>query len=660
MEPDNFNYDNSASCSLSPESPMMLPKLKNKKWLPDGTRELSEACKSGNLEQINEILINARIDLSNLKHSRFNPIFVAFKHKQLSTLRFLMDRGAVIDLTSGLKPILKLAKENPDNTMLGVILERVAHSGFKKNLALAESLEMAVERQMSDIVTLFIAKGAYPLKQENINYKIFCYMIERNYIQCVAKMASSPTSHMEFSSNLIADSNLLEIAVKLNRFEIVHILLTRGARVDSGTMRPLITAITLGHNRIASLLINNKADTKTVVNWPSPSSRPMTPMGIACRIGNMVAVRLLVEVAHLDVNKACEPMNQLTPLHVACDYFKCHGNLELIKYLIRIADINARDVHNHTALFYSICDNNWSLTDLLLRTGAAINTQNLEGWTPLHSAAINHSPSCMKVLLRYNGNLNIRDKLYRSPIHYAVTESASRVNLDVLNMLLNRHTMIDINRYLDDEGNNLLRYLIVRKFEGHGICETLNALLHYGGDMSSQFVHFPICGSNTSESPVDFCKKITFYDKVFLLGYRPDSFTSSLLDTYNYKRDDQAALYLYGNELRQMRSLLFENNPNISLYDLLVANKDRAAAYTAYSRLINYFEGTGRDLVAVFPHYGLLLNSKIRKGSCRRLLKEAGRQKLSALIGVKLPGSLTEIIFRDFNQRDLELLIQHS
>lgn len=98
------------------------------------------------------------------------------------------------------------------------------------------------------------------------------------------------------------------------------------------------------------------------------------------------------------------------------DYSKCNAlsfpeiNEEIARYLIeRGADINYKDIYKNTPLHHhsaSIKNN----IDLIMELGADIEAKNYEGQTPLHYAAYLFRTDNIEKLLKYNPNINTKDK----------------------------------------------------------------------------------------------------------------------------------------------------------------------------------------------------------------------------------------------------------
>jgi len=65
---------------------------------------------------------------------------------------------------------------------------------------------------------------------------------------------------------------------------------------------------------------------------------------------------------------------------------------------------------------------------VLLRRGALITSQDNNGQTALHWAALTGSYKCLKMLLAQAADVKIRDVDGRTPLHLATSHSSSKVH----------------------------------------------------------------------------------------------------------------------------------------------------------------------------------------------------------------------------------------
>jgi hypothetical protein len=132
-----------------------------------------------------------------------------------------------------------------------------------------------------------------------------------------------------------------------------------------------------------------------------------------------------------------------TPLHSAA----CYGDVEIVQILLNLeADVNIRNNDSETPLDYvsvapsdsgDVPDYSQSLANvarLLLDRGADINTRDIFGWTPLHSAAYMRRIDVIRVLLERGANTGPEDKQGRTPFSLA-----KKYGYDEIMKLLSEH-----------------------------------------------------------------------------------------------------------------------------------------------------------------------------------------------------------------------------
>lgn len=102
----------------------------------------------------------------------------------------------------------------------------------------------------------------------------------------------------------------------------------------------------------------------------------------------------------------------MTPLH----YSILNKNIPLIEYIIKCGgDINARESSGFGCLHLAAqIEDETLFTFILDNFNLNINdNNNLQAMTPMHLAAVSKCFQNMKILLKYNADINIVDKFNR-------------------------------------------------------------------------------------------------------------------------------------------------------------------------------------------------------------------------------------------------------
>lgn len=195
-----------------------------------------------------------------------------------------------------------------------------------------------------------------------------------------------------------------------------------------------------------------------------------TVLHYAARYGLTNVVAYLLD--YFDLNTVnCKNKDDKTALHDAAQ-FSQYRICELL--LNSGADINTLKRADWTPLMLACtkCNTEDSLTtvEVLLSRGAAVNYQNKDGWTTLHLISREGDENILKLLLHYGVNVDIKTKNGRSALHIAALHG----HLNVVNILLRSGLKVNDK---DKCGNTALSEAVL----GNHL-EVCKALLEYGAD----------------------------------------------------------------------------------------------------------------------------------------------------------------------------------
>uniref|UniRef100_A0A3B3TAB1 Ankyrin repeat domain 52a n=1 Tax=Paramormyrops kingsleyae TaxID=1676925 RepID=A0A3B3TAB1_9TELE len=201
----------------------------------------------------------------------------------------------------------------------------------------------------------------------------------------------------QLSSLNVADRmgrTALHHAAHSGYLEMVKLLLNKGANLsasDKKERQPIHWAAYLGHLEVVKLLVSRSADTAC------KDKRGYTPLHAAAASGQIDVVKYLLRLgAEIDEPNAFGN----TALHVACYTGQEAVANELVN---RGANVNQPNLRGYTPLHLAAVSTNGALClELLVNNGADVNMQSKDGKSPLHMAAI-HGRFTRSQILIQNG-----------------------------------------------------------------------------------------------------------------------------------------------------------------------------------------------------------------------------------------------------------------
>jgi len=97
-----------------------------------------------------------------------------------------------------------------------------------------------------------------------------------------------------------------------------------------------------------------------------------------------------------------------------------NGDLQQLEFYIAAgADVNAKDYYNYTPLHWAAYNRSPECVRLLLAAGAPVDVRDNNNTTPLHLAANKGSPACVQPLLAAGADVDLKDNQGRTALYYA-------------------------------------------------------------------------------------------------------------------------------------------------------------------------------------------------------------------------------------------------
>ncbi|KAL2869591.1 ankyrin repeat-containing domain protein [Aspergillus lucknowensis] len=283
----------------------------------------------------------------------------------------------------------------------------------------------------------------------------------------------------------------LALATLRGNYNIASILLKAGVSVntvDNSGRTPLHRAIVYNKPDILKLLLEQKG---IDINTGHPKWSHLTPLLIAAAIGRVEAIELLIARPDLDVNKECSSPKGTTALIYAAR----RGESDAVKALLAHpdVDINHTDDAGNTALTFAAQGGYYDAVEALLDKGADTEVQQVDFQGTAIMRAIDHNQvSVVKLLIERGANLHHTDIFDRGVLHSAAVNHRP----EILRILMAHDETLDVNMR-DAHGKTTL-HDIARI----GDTETAEVLLAHGGD--------PTIKDNHGRTPIRVAREMNF------------------------------------------------------------------------------------------------------------------------------------------------------
>lgn len=404
------------------------------------------------------------------------PLDVAIKHKELRSVRVLLNAGAgttaqrlrygaikglwnhtfknyfrdhkVAFSVAGLGALFVIAYKSLFNPKKSIVNQEKAME--QSQIIIAEE-QISVQAEQSPIIItdeqISVSGEAVEL-QRIADYKISDALEDRRALLSIGCFVAF-VSYLVFNycKNIEDDDNLGSSDVTASNKKVNHVSVQNdNANIDmqdSDGLTALHRAIYIKSAVAVKKLLQDGANTEIADN------DGYYPLHLAASFGRAEIVQLLlVYGANIE---ARDKKNQSTALIFAI----IKGHIQVVQTLLsRKANINACNAYEGTALLYAAEKGFVEIVEMLVSAGANVNAKNLNGDTPLKAAFCSKNPEIIKTLILHGADVHTPMNNGFTSLHAAVQFGF----LEVVQMLL--AYKVDVNVKKQSDGATPLHYAV--------------------------------------------------------------------------------------------------------------------------------------------------------------------------------------------------------
>ncbi|KAK6169536.1 hypothetical protein SNE40_020574 [Patella caerulea] len=464
--------------------------------------------KQGRVLDCVKLLVEAGADVNLQDISRTTPIEMAALRGMVTTVKYLAERGANLDLENNQGTFLhsladsKIRADSYDDECVQLLVTKGMDIN-KLNQLNETPLYLAVCRGNDEMAKSLIKSHCdVNIKVGNNVESVLLASIRLKHTTVAEiliqagcdfnipdKNGVTPLMECIKAGNLVLLKQLIDQGASVNAqdnegtfvldylcrsynqqnsADIVKIMIDAG--VDIHKCNNLLgRAIRRGYYESASLLIEQGMDVNTV------NENGDNPLALASKKGKSELVKLLT-ITDCDINH--QNLRGETALHKAIKNSRYYEDKkEIIKMLLlqNKINVNLTDVDGQTALSMAVINGSRSITEDLLKAGADVNHCDNTGQTPLMMAVNKKDTVMANILLKAGADLKPRDRFGRNAIYLAALFNFS-LDLDVLLKYSNlRNEAKSIVNATDKDGKT--PFMVAA---GHGSKDVVEKLLTAG------------------------------------------------------------------------------------------------------------------------------------------------------------------------------------
>ncbi|XP_070782929.1 poly [ADP-ribose] polymerase tankyrase-2-like [Enoplosus armatus] len=424
---------------------------------PDGGsgeahRELFEACRSGDLERVREVVTAKNVNSRDTAGRKSTPLHFAAGFGRKDVVDFLLQNGANVHARDdGGLISLHNACSFGHAEVVSLLLRHGADANSRDNWNYTPLHEAAIKGKI-DVCIVLLQHGAQPIIR-NTDGRTALDLAEPPTKAVLTGeyrkdelLESARSGDEEKLKALLTPLNVnchasdgrkstpLHLAAGYNRVKTVQLLLQHGADVhakDKGDLVPLHNACSYGHYEVTELLVKHGACVNAMDLWQ------FTPLHEAASKNRVEVCSLLLSYGadptflncHNKSSIDLAPTSQLKER--LAHEFRGHSLLQAareadvlrVKKHLSLETITFKHpLTQETALHCASASLNpkrKQVCELLLRRGANVNEQAKDLTAPLHLASEKAHNDVIEVLVKHEAKVNAVDHLGQTALHRA-------------------------------------------------------------------------------------------------------------------------------------------------------------------------------------------------------------------------------------------------